>query len=156
MSESNFCCQRVRRPFACLLRCFLPAILQPVHSFMGPIHNSDTEDCNDSIKPRSFWMVYRLGPIRAEYGSVGGIAKCALHARAHARTISSLIYFRSGFLLARTTLAVSRWFSPVTMQDKSLQATRSFWCALDWLRRTKKKKSDITKITGLSNKMEWK
>lgn len=64
MSESNSFCQCVCLLFVCLLCWFFPVILQPVHSFMGPIHNSDTEDCNDSIKLRSFQIMYRLGPIR--------------------------------------------------------------------------------------------
>lgn len=107
----------------CLLRWFFPVILQPVHSFMGPIHNSDTEDCNDSIKPRSFWMLYRSAPVKAVKGQVGGIAKSALHGHTHTRrhTISSLIYFRSVLMSSwlQPDLALGR-FSPVTMQDKSI------------------------------------
>lgn len=91
-------------------------ILLSFNSFMGPIYNAGTGDCNDSIKRRSFvsasgWCIdWALVGVREgqEDGSAGR-AWMHAHAQTHVHTynlLSNLLQISAQVLLAPVTAAV--------------------------------------------------
>lgn len=112
------------------------AILRPINSLMGPIHNAGTGDCNDFIKPRSSvsapeWCI-DWALVRVREGQVAQSVHAQTQTRTHTRThtnthtnthtytISSLIYFRSVLMSSwpRPQLLSADDLAPVLMKKR--------------------------------------